>query len=111
MVYVNFTLPMMSMMEINIMIDRRFDLVLYKSFEQFMQEFLVNARDHLQLHQMGLVPEDYWSQIRESPIDGVRYLVWARVLPNAFPACEVRFHEVEERDITQHSGEHMHRAG
>ena len=102
---------MKSVLEINFMIDRKYDLVLYKSFDQFMQEFWHPAHERLQYHQMGVVEEDWWSDIRESPIDGVRYGVWAQIMPDSFPAVEVWYHELEERDPTQHPGEWMHRAG
>ena len=108
---VQFTLAMDSMIEISFMITRSYNLMLYKDFDEFLQEFWYNAHRHLQLYLAQQRAEDYWSVIRQSPIDGVQYLVWARVMPGMFPAVEVRFREVEERDITQHPGEHHHRAG
>ena len=48
--------------------------------------------------------------IREG-MNGVRYLVWARIMPASFPAVMIRFDEVEERDRSKHPGEPYHRAG
>ena len=93
------------------MITPKYNLVLFEDINEFMDIFWFNAHEHLQLHQTGQVPEDYYRQVRESPIDGVRYLVWARIMPSIFPAVEVRYNEVEERDITKHPEEKCHRAG
>ena len=108
---VQFTLAMDSMIEISFMITRSYNLMLYKDFDEFLQEFWQNAHLHLQLYLAQQRAEDYWSVIRQSPIDGVRYLVWARIMPASFPAVMIRFDEVEERDRSKHPGEHYHRAG
>ena len=108
--YIQFTLPMSSLMEINFMITPEHGLMLYADFNDFLENFWKVAFLHLRMFYQGLVPEDYWSVVREAR-NGVRFLVWARVQPGDFPAVEVRFKEVEERDITLHPFEQNHRAG
>ena len=107
---VQFTLAMDSMIEISFMVTRSYNLMLYKDFDEFLQEFWQNAHLHLQLYLAHQRAEDYWSVIREG-MNGVRYLVWARIMPASFPAVMIRFDEVEERDRSKHPGEHYHRAG
>ena len=46
---VQFTLQMDSMIEISFMINRSYNLMLYKDFDEFLQEFWQNAHLHLQL--------------------------------------------------------------
>ena len=108
--YIHFTLPMSSLMEINFMISPEFGLMLYKDFDDFLENFWKVAFLHLEMFYNGLVPEDYWSVVREAR-NGVRFLVWARVIPGDSPATEVAFKEVEERDISLHPLEQNHRAG
>ena len=107
---VQFTLAMDSMIEISFMVTRSYNLMLYKDFDEFLQEFWQNAHLHLQLYLAHQRAEDYWSVIREG-MNGVRYLVWARIMFASFPRVLIRFAEVEERDRSKHPGEHYHRAG
>ena len=108
--YIQFTLPMPSLMEINDMISPELGLMLYADFNDFLENFWKVAFLHLEMFYQGLVPEDYWSVVREAR-NGVRYVVWARVIPGDSPATEVAFKELEERDITLHPLEQNHRAG
>ena len=107
---VQFTLQMDSMIRISFMITPSYKLMLYKDFDEFLQHFWQNAHLHLQMYLAHQRAEDYWSVIREG-MNGVRYLVWARIIPASFPAVMIRFDEVEERDRSKHPGEHYHRAG
>ena len=107
---VQFTLQMDSMIEISFMVTPFYGHMLYKDYDEFLEHFWQNAHRHLQLYLAHLRAEDYWSVIREG-IDGVRYLVWARIIPTAFPAVMIRYDAVEERDRSRHPGEHYHRAG
>ena len=108
--YIHFTLPMSSLLEIGMMIDPFFGLELYATFAEFMKEFMKPAFLHLQRFYNGIVQTNYVSAIRRAR-NGVQYHVWARVQAGYFPAVEVRFNELEERDITQYPGERNHRAG
>ena len=111
MTYVHFTLPVASMCDIDFMIHSRCGLCLYRDLHEFMEVFWHPAVAHLQNSYMVPVPGNHYGQIRQSPIDGVRYHVWARPLENQFPAVEVDCNPVEEREPHQYPGEWNHRAG
>ena len=57
--YIHFTLPMSSLMEINFMITPEFGLMLYADFNDFLENFWKVAFLHLRMFYQGLVPENY----------------------------------------------------
>ena len=109
--YIHFALPMSSLVEITMMITPSHRLMLYASFDDFLKNFYEPAWWHLwKVYNCIPVEASHFSAIRRSR-DGVLFHVWARVQAGYFPAVEVGFIELEERDRALHREEPCHRAG